>query len=826
MKARYECGIDLGTTNSCVAIINDSNECEIIENNTDRMNVTPSAVQVSKTGRITVGQHAYNYPDGRYVKKEFKRDMGTDQVYSFPQSEKRFTAIELSSEVLKSMKRDVEARLNRRITSAVITVPAAFQELQIKATKEAAKMSGFQNVILLQEPVAAAVAYGANADNAAGNWLVFDYGGGTLDVAVVSTSLGQIEVINNKGNNRMGGKDLDKAVYTKIVLPKLQKEYQIADTPSSRVRAKALLEIEKCKIALSNQDSYTFELFDLMDDVGEEIDFGLEITREQFEEAIDSIVEETIDIARDALTEISLTEKDINKIVLVGGSTFVPLVRTKLQEEFHVDLDCSLNPMTVVAKGAAMYANETTYECDNLDEVEHSNEDIIVELQYDNTTVKDTVTIVGRFHNYSEGMVNRIMLSSEDGELWHGGWNELLDAQNGVFSYDVSIYNHDGLNSYRMTAIDATGAEVSLLIPEISVTYGGGLRLAAPPLPFNIGVMTSDGYGNIVDWLLKKNTRLPSTNSGIYRLNKRLDPKVNDVFTLQVYEGENAFNPTANHLIGTINVNSIDLPQALSEGEEIEITLDVDISRVVTVTAYIPKLDYTLTEEQIMGNTVQYQSVNADLKSVSQEMIDIEERIERLKASSIDVEVLSEDLNRIRAKVANGSSLPTDNDEAQQLLEEYHNLESSVIQKERTTSDSIGEKKDLETLSFYERMIAQYGTENDRRDCEFYKEKFLKETQPEFKKHFLSTIGALKQRVCWNSFIWLKEQYYYYKEHDSLKYTNAQQAKYWIDQAYQNVIAENQVGLKECIREIIRLRDYGSEDTAKQMTEIADIRLL
>ncbi|SFB81658.1 Hsp70 family protein [Butyrivibrio sp. YAB3001] len=826
MKAKYECGIDLGTTNSCIAIMNEENKPEVIENNTDRMYVTPSVVQVSRTGRITVGQRAYTYPDGRFVKKEFKRDMGTDTVYEFPESGKKMTPIELSAEVLKVVKRDVEARIGKGVSTSVITVPAAFQELQIKATKEAAGLAGFEQVILLQEPVAAAVAYGAKASDVGENWLVFDYGGGTLDVAVVSTKNGELAAINNKGNNRMGGKDIDRAIYEKIVLPAIKDKYQIVKDLNGQAKAKALFEIEKCKIELSKIEQSIFELFDVKDDNDEEIEFELEITRRQFDEAIEEIVDETIDIARDALIGAHLKDSDITKIILVGGSTYIPLVREKLKEEFKVDLDCSCDPMTVVAMGAAMFASQNYIEtADDLDADYQNNGDVIgAEFEYDESTIENNVSIIGRLTNYIPGSVDKIKFSSRENGLWQGGWLELLDIDAGVFEYEVSIYNANGENTYVMSAIDSTGTVVGLNVQPITITYGGGLKLAAPPLPFNMGIMTADGSGNIVDWLLRKNTRLPSTGRGNYRLNKTLNPKEEDVFTLKVYEGEDTYNPEANHLIGDIKVNSKDLPRALIEGEEVEITIDVDISRVVTVSAYIPKFDFILTEEKIMGGQTQYTSFSKEIEKARDEIQHAKGKIEKLKNEGNEVDDFSEKLEKIKQKSEELDD-QFDNDDAQNLLDNLRKLESEIIKKERDTKENTQNKQELQRISQVEKNIAQYGNESDRKTFENLKNRYLAEKNDSIREHFFNKINELNNKVFWSSFEWQKEEYYrFYKDNKNARYKDEQKANYWNQKAYEAILNEDKEGLKNALNSLkgLEIRDDSKKE---EQNDQADIRI-
>jgi molecular chaperone DnaK len=205
-------GIDLGTTNSCIARW-EGVSVRVFQNN-DQMNVTPSAVHILKNGRVIVGRRGYAaiQTDPENVSTEFKRWMGQKDRKHFPIAKRELSAEELSAEVLKSLREDVRRQTGTNVTAAVITVPAAFGALQCEATARAAQLAGLEEAPLLQEPIAAAIGYGARPDMTNQRWLVFDLGGGTLDIAVVSTREGRLNVLEHRGDNLLGGKDIDLSI--------------------------------------------------------------------------------------------------------------------------------------------------------------------------------------------------------------------------------------------------------------------------------------------------------------------------------------------------------------------------------------------------------------------------------------------------------------------------------------------------------------------------------------------------------------------------------------------------------------------------------------
>src|SRR5947208_9331814 len=234
------------------------------------MNVTPSVIYIGKTGRMLVGKKAYDnwVQDPQNTQAEFKRWMGYSDRLTFPASGKQLSAEELSAEVLKSLRADAERQTQERITAAVITVPAAFGSLQCDATGRAAKLAGFEQAPLLQEPIAAAIAYGASPSSRDQRWMVFDLGGGTLDVAIVSTRNGRLAVLEHQGNNRLGGKDIDRRIAENLLLPSLSQQFKLPDKRTqsaqyNRVYRALVRFAEQAKIALSTAPTATVDIFNI-----------------------------------------------------------------------------------------------------------------------------------------------------------------------------------------------------------------------------------------------------------------------------------------------------------------------------------------------------------------------------------------------------------------------------------------------------------------------------------------------------------------------------------------------------------------------------------
>ena len=227
MRTTIDYGIDLGTTNSSIAVL-DGTDVQVFRDNEGR-DYTPSAVWIDKQGRLFTGRQAYEHLDSdrENAFNEFKRQMGSEAVYKFARSGRAMRPEELSAEILKALREVVSKRRPEEVSAAVITVPAAFELPQCEATNKAAQMAGLTASPLLQEPVAAAMAYGFQSKSDRVFWLVYDFGGGTFDAAVISIRDGVIQVVNHGGDNHLGGKDIDWAIVNDLLVPAVLKEHKL-----------------------------------------------------------------------------------------------------------------------------------------------------------------------------------------------------------------------------------------------------------------------------------------------------------------------------------------------------------------------------------------------------------------------------------------------------------------------------------------------------------------------------------------------------------------------------------------------------------------------
>ena len=344
-------GIDLGTTNSCVAVF-EGGEPVVIPN-PEGARTTPSVVSFSKTGERLVGavakRQAITNPDKTIM--SIKREMGTGHKVEI--DGKAYTPQEVSAMILQKLKADAEAYLGTSVTEAVITVPAYFSDAQRQATKDAGKIAGLDVKRIINEPTAAALAYGVDKDNSEQKILIFDLGGGTFDVSVLEISDGVVEVLATAGNNRLGGDDFDNRIIDWMA-ETFQKENGI-NLKNDKMALQRLKEAaEKAKIELSGMTSTNINLPFITADATGPKHFDATLTRAKFNELTADLVDSTMGPTKQALRDAGLSASDINKVLLVGGSSRIPAVQEAVKSITGKEPFKGINPDECVAIGAAI----------------------------------------------------------------------------------------------------------------------------------------------------------------------------------------------------------------------------------------------------------------------------------------------------------------------------------------------------------------------------------------------------------------------------------------------------------------------------------------
>jgi molecular chaperone DnaK len=621
-RTTIDFGIDLGTTNSAIAVLRGIST-EIIKNNLDA-DITPSAVSCEKGGKLRTGDRAkgriIDKPEDTYV--EFKRQMGTDHLYQFKESGLNKSPEELSSEVLKSLRSDVARTTGEEIVSAVITVPAAFEQHQCHATKKAADLAGLRECPLLQEPVAAALAYGFQIDSEKAYWLVYDFGGGTFDAALIKAEEGLINVVHHGGDNFLGGSNIDWAILEKVILPKLASSYDLPEFVRGNVRwrrAIALLKrsIENAKIELTTSDSVSLQECRFEDNSGDEVDCeDISLSRSDVIRVSEPLIRRSIEITQKVLKEKQLSASGVQKIILVGGPTKAPYFREMLKEGLGIRLDHSVDPLTVVARGAAIFAGTQKIDRKLLRPAQ------VGEFQIDlpNKTIghETDPLIGGKVVSVDGNNVAGFTLELVNNKTqWRSG--KITLRTDGAFV--ANLFAEKGeRNVFDLELHDPSGVRQKTVPDHLIYTVGAVIE--EQPLINSIGVALVD---NSVVELFKKGSGLPLKGKATLRIaTPVIANKGESALVIPLVEGE---NPAAdrNRVIGKFTIPSNKIKRDLATGTEIELTLRMDEKRTIKVNVYIQSLDDEFDYE-LNSDT----KISTDVPSITREFADETKRLRAL----------------------------------------------------------------------------------------------------------------------------------------------------------------------------------------------------
>jgi len=644
-------GIDLGTTNSEIAYM-DNGTMRIFKNDL-QSEYTPSVVRIDEKGTIWVGRKAYErmIDDPDNTVGEFKRWMGTQQVKEFKLCNKKLTPEELSAEVLKDLKISAKANLpqDEEIDCAVITVPCNFEIVQCEATQRAARLAGIKYAPLLQEPIAASIAYGFLEKMPKGYWVVFDLGGGTFDVAIMSSKEGSLSVVDHCGDNYLGGKDFDWKIVEDIIHPILIKEYNLPNlgrTEEYRM-LNAILKnaAEEVKIVLSRRDeaSIIIHPYEIMKDKnGKIIDIVIPLKRFQFEPLIEDYIEKAIQLFEQALKNQGLSYNDINQLILVGGPTQTPYLRSRLKEKFNIPTDYKIDPITVVAQGAAIFAAAQLL-TDKIQMEKRDYSKVFVKLAYNPMTTEIETAVGGRILPSKEnkalpkGIHIQIISTS-------GNWNSgLIETKDNAFFTNVTL-REKNVNTFKLSLFDKLGNKIEVEPDSFTITQG--MTVAEPPLIRSIGVELEDG---LFSKHLSKGDRLPVRSKlFVYHTTKTVNPG-EDKNAINIHVGEGESNiADRNRRVGTLIITGSKVKRTFPEGSEIEIILSVDQSRHVTAEAFSQLLDQKFSE--VLGNIIapklELEIIAADLKEEEYRFEKLQQKVYHLEDKNIEQEFLEEELNK------------------------------------------------------------------------------------------------------------------------------------------------------------------------------------
>lgn len=658
--------IDLGTTNSLIAK-SEGGQVKIFKNPKGFKEALPSVVAFRKNG-ILVGEKAREFRDRdpKNVFSSFKRKMGTDDAYWVEQNMQTITPIELSTFVLNELKTFV---IDDVPQSVVITIPASFDTIQSNATKKAGKEAGFKEVVLLQEPIAACLAvFNQPESKKEGKWLIYDLGGGTFDVALVEVTEETLKVIDHEGNNFLGGLDFDIEIVKKLIVPQLANQGNFAQI-SEKILTNSdsqdilsvfnylLFQAEQLKIELTSYpESYVD--FVLTDDDGESQDIEIKISRTEFNQLIDQPLNITVQLVRTLLEKNHLSPSDFNEIVLVGGSTYSPFVKEKIESELGIKVNQQIDPTNAIALGAAHYAGnkETRVEEVAMTTTQGSSQYKINPI-YESQSREITELVILK-SNLPENMFYFRVLRKDLG--YDSGKLPLTQNERIKVPLKEKTVNH-----FEVEIYDSKGDCLEKNAAQFSITQGLFI-IDGQPLPHDICLEIDDLEANEtkLEVIFRKNDILPLQKT-IYRTVSRnlLSSNLEDELIINILEGSRAASPSTNQIIGCISIKPSEIGHNIIKDSEIGIVLSVSESRDLTVTASISTIDFEVK------NIFNPSSKSVNSAKLREELRFLVFKSSQLKEEAIEKEdyeranqfhVIHENANEAMFKAGQSGDIPAD----------------------------------------------------------------------------------------------------------------------------------------------------------------------
>lgn len=602
-------GIDLGTSNSAVVGVDDAGVR--LFKTSDGKDVLASVLYFDRGGRMSVGTRAYAQlelaPDK--VAHGFKRLMGTSSTIELTGAGKSLTPEQASAEVIRELLRQVEAETGaREVTGAIITIPAAFDQMQSEATIRAAHETGLAKVGLLQEPVAAAMAALEGAARRDGRFLIYDLGGGTFDLALVEATGGAVNVIAHEGIKMLGGRDFDRTIVDSIIRPWLTANFRLPENLSSDDRYKRLLAVmrnkgELAKIELSTRDQAVIYLSEddaRTDDLdGNPIYVEVEVSRAQYENLIKDRIIETIELSRKILKDNGLTHEDIDRVVFIGGPSKTPVIRDMVSRELGIPADHKIDPMTAVARGAAIFSESRDW---SVEKGQKKSARGAV-----STTGDFKARVVFTARSADDRARLRVEAETRSGEYkfkvlgpdgYDSGWAPLDEKASmtvplnkpGRHVFTVQIEGAGGQKACEDQIVEITRTEASAAA--IHATQTVSVKIAEGP---------ASERRNVLHPLIKKGSPLPIEGTEVLRLREKMRGGTPGRFDVELFNHADGVNdPELNLAIGVFRILADDIldPGEIAEaGTEVHIHWKMDDNGLIRCSVAIPDLQVHLQDK-------------------------------------------------------------------------------------------------------------------------------------------------------------------------------------------------------------------------------------
>ena len=715
-------GIDLGTTNSAIVSYNGI-ETRIWKS-PEQNDVTPSAIYIDRR-RKYVGRKAYDAAAGSpdNVAMLFKRLMGTNTPIHFVATNEYKTPEECSAEILKTLFGYLPEEIrNDPNTSTVITVPAAFNQMQKDATMKAAEIAQLGRVALMQEPVAAVMSVMTKSDKD-GSFLIYDLGGGTLDIAIAESLGGRVNLLSQGGLQMCGGRDFDRAIFDKVIKTYLLDNFDLPENFEKDPQFKRLVRVttyagEKAKIELSAGRNALIDASEneisCLDLSGHEIYIEQELTREIYEPLIEQKIDESIQAAHEALNKAGLHSSDLSKIVFVGGPTNYAPLREKVSRELGVPTNVDVNPMTAVAEGAAIFAESIDWSNQSRGRKSSrgsisSGGNLPVSFNFTARTPERKAKVVVKLSgSVSQGC--EFEISSMD-TGWESGRIPLEQDEFVSLPLDRTGDNH-----FEIHIFDASGGSISFPQNKITITRTAA-TIDAIPASHSIGVEVQESLGSkhtVLDYLIKAGDSLPKHGKKNFKAAETLKSGSLNSLKIKLWEGEIEYSVDDNRPIGCLKISGSDFDDGvIPAGADLEVEYEITDSGNIKLSVTVPAIGAVFGADK--GNfysrqegQLNFEEAQAEVKSEARRTID---RIAVME-NKIDDPRLDQARDKLREAMEIEKS--DDTESVQQALEKVYEARKLTAQVRK---DKIHEVQQAELDEIVKKFNQSLRTDTSKNDA-------------------------------------------------------------------------------------------------------------
>ena len=707
-------GIDLGTTNSAISSY-DGENVQIFKS-PEQHDVTPSAIYFDKRGNKYVGSRAYNSasrsPENAALL--FKRFMGTSTKVKILAVDKELTPEECSAEILKTLYGYLPEEIrNSDSTGTVITVPAAFNQMQKDATMSAAELAGIGKVALMQEPVAAVMSV-MKSRSTDGIFLVYDLGGGTLDIAIAESISGKVNLLSHGGIAMCGGRDFDRALLDNIVKPWLLKNFNLPDDITVNPQFKTLMRMatwasEKAKIELSSREDVIISLpeteLNVRDLDGEEIYIDIPITRNDYDPLIREKIDDSIKATREALEKAGLTSHDIDRVVFVGGPTQYKPLRDLVSFELGIAASTDVNPMTAVSEGAALFAESIDWTSQNRSRKKSKGSMSAGTLDLTFNYIARTPDIKAKVMVKLGNNVNGYEFQIDNNDT---GWTSgKMSLENGL-SIQLPLAKY-GENSFKVYVFDNMGKSISLPEDKIIISRTAA-SIDAIPASSSIGLEVKDKVGGklVLDYLVKEGDKLPAKGERVYKAGESLKAGSSNSIKFKLWEGEITDPVTDNNFIGLFEIKGTDFDSGvIPTGAELIAEYEMHDSGLIVINVSVPSIGNSFNSGRNFysrtSGQIDYSSASKLVETQSQEMIDRVEQIEQ----HVDDNRLYEAKEKL-TKAQNNCANQNDPEATKQAMDDVQEAKKILAQTRKDHLKTIRQMELDNTVQVYEDLISEY----------------------------------------------------------------------------------------------------------------------